>query len=385
MDEPITKQALLSISNIISLMNTSDTLQQFLADIQRTLNSITYADNFYLALIDARKKYITFPYYQDINDDFTAETLDEIPLEQIFSTLTFYAMRQKKVCVLTDTDIHQLIERREVKVLGTIPKQWLCFPLLHKEQFMGVFVIQSYRDTEEYQGVIIDLLTAISYVLASALCAFNNHAALLEAHQQLSRHKAELEQLVSERTEKLSQTVQELQQEVELNKSLHQQLEYKAQHDALTGLYNREFLNQQIRNSAHPAGYCAFIDLDGFKAVNDQHGHHIGDLLLCHVAEVLRQCCHSDDKLIRNGGDEFILLLTAERATEAVLQLLHEVLDALAGLNHISGARICIGASIGIAQACGTSSLSELLKAADAAMYQAKNAGKHRVVLSRVQ
>ena len=82
--------------------------------------------------------------------------------------------------------------------------------------------------------------------------------------------------------------MQELQQEIALNKSLHQQLEYKAQHDALTGLYNREFLNQQIRQPTQQAAYCAFIDLDGFKAVNDQHGHHIGDLLLSRVAEILR-------------------------------------------------------------------------------------------------
>lgn len=384
MEEKISKQALLSISNIIAMMNTTDTLQQFFAHIQQTLNSITYAENFYLALVDARRKYITFPYYKDVMDDFTAEALDEIPLETIFSTLTFYAMKHKQVCVLSQQDITQLIDLGEVKVLGTMPKQWLCFPLIHKDQFLGVFVIQSYRDQAEYQGVIIDLLTAISFVLASALCAFNNHAALLDAHKALSVQQAKLEELVKERTEALSQTVLSLEQEIARTKSLQQQLEYKAQHDALTGLFNREYLNEVIRRPSSQFGYCAFIDLDGFKAVNDQHGHHIGDLLLVRVADICRSLASKGDILIRNGGDEFIVLSPKNKEQLALQLMLEQILDRLSTLTQICGAELAIGASIGLAKAVSDATLPELVKAADMAMYQAKTAGKHQLVIATI-
>lgn len=338
-----------------------------------------------MALVDARRKYITFPYYKDVMDDFTAEALDEIPLETIFSTLTFYAMKHKKVCVLSELDITHLIDLGEVKVLGTLPKQWLCFPLIHKDQFLGVFVIQSYRDQAEYQGVIIDLLTAISFVLASALCAFNNHAALLDAHKALSVQQAKLEELVKERTEALSQTVLSLEQEIARTKSLQQQLEYKAQHDALTGLFNREYLNEVIRRPLSHFGYCAFIDLDGFKAVNDQHGHHIGDLLLVRVADICRSLASKGDILIRNGGDEFIVLCPKNREQLELQLMLEQILDRLSALTQICGAELVIGASIGLAKAVSDVTLPELVKAADMAMYQAKQDGKQQINMVMVE
>jgi diguanylate cyclase (GGDEF)-like protein len=159
-------------------------------------------------------------------------------------------------------------------------------------------------------------------------------------------------------------------------------LEYKAQHDALTGLFNREYLNELIRCPSQLFGYCAFIDLDGFKAVNDLHGHHVGDLLLVRVTEICRSLALKGDILIRNGGDEFIDLCPKHRELIELQLMLEQILDRLSALTNIAGAAIKIGASIGLAQAYSEVSLTELVKAADMMMYKAKMAGKQRLQMT---
>lgn len=389
MDRPLTRQVFDKISEIVALLNSSASLQAFMAEVQQQLASLIYAENIYLALTEPKGKYLTFPFYQDIHNDFSLEQLEAIPLEQLFSTLTFYAMKQKKICVLTEPDILQLVGTGQVKVLGQVPKQWLCFPLIHKEQFFGVFVMQSYRRVDEYQGLVIEMLAAISQVLASALVAFRNHADLLMAHQALAQQQGLLEQQVNERTRELYAKVQQLKAEISLNQQLQSQLIYKAQHDALTGLYNREFLNELLQQPHCLFAYCAFVDLDGFKAVNDEHGHHCGDLLLVIVAGLLRQSCREDELAIRNGGDEFILLLRRRELVE-VRQLLEQLLAQISAIDQVGEHRVKIGASIGLSvnyakQSQSSLALSTLLSRADNAMYQAKQAGKQQYQIAHLQ
>ncbi|UHC19741.1 EAL domain-containing protein [Methylobacterium currus] len=154
-----------------------------------------------------------------------------------------------------------------------------------------------------------------------------------------------------------------------------------AHHDALTGLANRAMLWRRLRESAAdeslPAGTALlFLDLDGFKAVNDDFGHQAGDALLQQVAERLRRALPQAGLAARFGGDEFALLLPG-MAGDLAVPLAEGLLIELARPYAIEGQRPChVTASIGIAFAEGASTPDAMLHQADCALYAAKSAGK---------
>lgn len=150
--------------------------------------------------------------------------------------------------------------------------------------------------------------------------------------------------------------------------------------DALTGLANRRELRSKIEalNSSSCKNYALLcLDLDGFKAINDQHGHLIGDQLLIAVSQRITNMIRSEDLACRVGGDEFILVLEnidkegAGRKAAGIISNLSEP------YNLPNGIKSCIGASIGIAVAGAEKiSLGAIVKQADDALYEAKRAGK---------
>lgn len=158
-------------------------------------------------------------------------------------------------------------------------------------------------------------------------------------------------------------------------------LERLAYHDPLTGLANRRRLHDQLRpmlavarRESWTIGFL-FVDLDGFKNVNDSFGHETGDELLVRVAERLGRCVRTGDVLARLGGDEFGLLLYRAGAEDA-RAVAERVQEELAEPFAVAGHSLEIGASIGIALAPrdGTR-FGEILNAADTAMYHAKRSG----------
>jgi diguanylate cyclase (GGDEF)-like protein len=169
-------------------------------------------------------------------------------------------------------------------------------------------------------------------------------------------------------------------------------LEHVASTDTLTGLTNRrafaETLERELAqgSAAGTAIALLYIDLDGFKAINDTLGHAAGDDLLVHVADRLRGCIRDGDVAARLGGDEFALVLpqlppaaaehVSARVGERVLSLVREPI-------HVDGSAVRVGASIGLAIAqSGTIDPETLLADADAAMYEAKRRGRNRIVAS---
>jgi diguanylate cyclase (GGDEF)-like protein len=161
-----------------------------------------------------------------------------------------------------------------------------------------------------------------------------------------------------------------------------ERLAYRAFHDSLTGLANRAlFLNRLEHAQARAKrqqGKLAllFMDLDNFKIINDSLGHDIGDRLLVTVAERLRTCVRPQDTVARLGGDEFVALL--EDLTDAghAVRVAERIMEELREPFEINGHRLHTSASIGIA--LGTTSGGDLLRAADTAMYRAKESGKGR-------
>ena len=163
----------------------------------------------------------------------------------------------------------------------------------------------------------------------------------------------------------------------------NRELLFLAMHDSLTKLPNRamlvERLNHEIQNAKRDKSRFSvlFVDLDGFKEVNDAFGHPIGDLLLVEVGTRIRSCIRSHDTLARTGGDEFVLLSDAVEPSDAAT-LAEKLVAAIRNPFVIDGNELRITGSVGIAVYSGKESeQDELLKNADAAMCQAKASGRN--------
>jgi diguanylate cyclase (GGDEF)-like protein/PAS domain S-box-containing protein len=168
-------------------------------------------------------------------------------------------------------------------------------------------------------------------------------------------------------------------------RNLERRLHYRAFHDGLTDLANRALFGQRMSEAAAQGGRqrrlvaALFVDLDGFKAVNDAYGHEAGDQVLVTVAERLRDCVRPGDTAARLGGDEFGLLVMDLTDAEVAEQVAERVLAALSEPILLGEREVRIGASVGLAVAGAAEfDADTLLRNADLAMYVAKRHGKGR-------
>jgi diguanylate cyclase (GGDEF)-like protein len=150
-----------------------------------------------------------------------------------------------------------------------------------------------------------------------------------------------------------------------------------AQRDPLTGLANRALLQERLldASSAEEPILVLAVDLDGFKPINDAHGHATGDALLVEIARRLESCIRAGDTAARTGGDEFTLVLPRsgrQRGTAVAQRILNAIAEPIA----IAGTHLCVTASIGVAVASSRTNPLTLLEQADAAMYAAKFSGR---------
>lgn len=169
-----------------------------------------------------------------------------------------------------------------------------------------------------------------------------------------------------------------------------QRLNFEANHDGLTQLANRQNAYKQLLNAhkKQKSVYLIFLDLDGFKAVNDTYGHQCGDDLLKIISQRLTNNVFENDLVARLSGDEFLLglYLTNPRvATQEINAILQRILNAISYPIHINGATPYVSASIGAYYWSGNDQtpLEEALEKADKAMYQAKLSGKNRYHIAK--
>ncbi len=168
---------------------------------------------------------------------------------------------------------------------------------------------------------------------------------------------------------------------------LANQLQHQAFHDRLTTLPNRHHFELELDNALKIANEngstvsVLFMDLDGFKDVNDTLGHAAGDLLLSLVSERLRGCINSSDMLARMGGDEFAVIVCNNDSADSAHLIAKRILLKLSTPVSMVGQSVKVGASIGISQypKDGLSG-DEILRCADTAMYQAKYSGKGQIL-----
>lgn len=182
-----------------------------------------------------------------------------------------------------------------------------------------------------------------------------------------------------------------LRSEVNLRKAIEQKMKHMATHDELTQLPNRvllrDRLNIAIPSHARHHEFLAllFIDLDGFKDINDTYGHDVGDELLVQLGERFRTTVRRSDTVARFGGDEFVVLLTQLHQNDEAAEVAEKLLQIIGQPFALSRCTVEVGASIGIAiyPEDGVND-TELMKVADTLMYKVKAAGKNHYLFNEV-
>jgi diguanylate cyclase (GGDEF)-like protein len=268
----------------------------------------------------------------------------------------------------------------------------------------GTLILQS--DLQEIEKRWRRLLRIAGYLLLVALLVGGGVGSLLQrrisqpvralaaAMQKVTEHQDFSERVEPSGRDEIARLgagfnsmLRELERQAAEKRAFAAQLQHQALNDDLTGLPNRRLLADRLSHSiamAERQGLqvaLIYIDLDGFKLINDSLGHSIGDLLLRQVGSRLQSRVRQSDTLARLGGDEFAVVITGMGAESEAAQAAGALLEALTPPFFIEHHEIAISASIGISlfPKDGTTPMM-LLQQADSAMYAAKKLGKNRVV-----
>jgi diguanylate cyclase (GGDEF)-like protein/PAS domain S-box-containing protein len=204
------------------------------------------------------------------------------------------------------------------------------------------------------------------------------------AEQEIIDARNTLEKQVHERTRELAATIKQLQQEIAEREKVSAELDFMANHDALTGLPSLRLCKDRLEHSLAEARRnkqvtaVMFLDLDGFKAVNDSLGHEFGDLVLKVIADRIKVEIRETDTVARIGGDEFIIILSSLPELGIVERIAGSLIAEISRPIQIENNSAAVGASIGIAlYPENGESAQELMRSADRAMYQVKQSGKN--------
>jgi len=221
-------------------------------------------------------------------------------------------------------------------------------------------------------------------VIELTLGILQDISAQKETEAQLLETRDSLEEKVAERTEELVKAVKKLQKEVEEREKIAVELKFHANHDSLTGLPSlrlcKDRLEQSLAESRRNKQMSAvmFVDLDGFKEINDTHGHECGDIVLKTIADRIRAEIRETDTVARIGGDEFLVILSNMSAISITERVATKLIEQISKAILYGSEEIEVGASIGIAiyPDDGTTS-EEMIQQADKAMYLVKHSGKN--------
>lgn len=372
------QQALFEISELSA--SVEGNMDDFYTAIHDTLSRLIGAPNCYVATIDYGNQTLHFPYYKD-------EVQSQVEPRPMGLGLTEYVIRHGRAELIDTTNVQQLHETNELSLMvaENIHQQmnsWIGSPLIIEGEICGVIAVQSYGKEKQYDLKDLEFLRFVSHHIAVALGRKQSSDAIQAYNQRLAEE-------VKERTEELNSTNLFLQKQIEERLQAQQQLEHDAQHDSLTGLANRVLFNSRLELAlASKQRYTnsnfavIFIDLDRFKQINDSLGHMAGDQFLKEVASRISSCIRGHDLLARLGGDEFVVLFDNYDSPTDVQEISARIISSVAQPFNIDNKDMYSGASIGIAYIeSGYQTADEVLRDADAAMYQAKSLGRGRYIV----
>ncbi|MBA3486997.1 MAG: diguanylate cyclase, partial [Lysobacter sp.] len=360
-----------TLYKIAALANTDESIESFYRQIHQAVGELLNAENFYIALLSADGQELEFPYWVDA----TEEAPQARPLGR---GLSEYVIR-KGAALLSDLTIDQQLA--DAGEIAPIPLSdppslfWLGVPLLDGGRVIGLVVVQSYTPYVTYDEPDTELLTFVSYQIASSLQRRRSADALRKLN-------AELEQRVVSRTAELSE-------QIAVREQVEATLKHQVMHDPLTGLPNRLYLRDRLeralaglRRNADRRFALLYLDIDRFKLFNDSLGHLAGDEILCEVARRLGECIREPDVVARLSGDEFAILLEDAPVPQTACKVAQRILVSLQEPMSVSGRELQTSASIGIAiGGARYTTIDQLLHDADVALYRAKSSGRQRFVL----
>lgn len=313
-----------AIYQISEAAHAADGLLELYQHIHQVIGDLLPADNFAVVLYDDSSGMLTFPYFVDERkrEPETRPLVGGTPLAEVIhggkALLTTAASADAGFAAHGDNP------------------DWLGVPLVSQKGIIGALIVQTYSSRVRYTKEDRDLLQFVSTQVATAI----------------ERKQAET------------------------------RLRHMAGHDALTNLPNRTMFHDQcdmaIKRAHRDREHLAllFLDLDGFKDVNDTFGHAFGDLLLLEVARRLSQCVRESDMLGRVGGDEFMVLLTDIHEPDCVDSVVGKIRAAISAPVELDGRALAISASVGIAVYPEHGhDREQLFCHADASMYAAKRRG----------
>lgn len=331
-----------TLIEIAELIFATDSIAEFYQRLHLCIGRLTFAKNFYVALTANEGRALILPYCVDEEDDVPVNEI--IPLNEDTPSITAYVMKTKQPLLLYENDLQQMRDNKQIYLIGSLPKAWLGVPF-GEGQLQGVVVVQSYSDNYVFDKKDQQLLMFVAKHIRNAI----------------------------ERMQAKSD------------------LRFLALHDPLTKLPNRVLFADRLDHALLKAkrnknvGLAVlFMDLDKFKQVNDNYGHHVGDKLLIAVAETVGSCLRGSDTFCRLGGDEFAILLEDLNGKNGAKQIADKIILKLQTPLQIEQRQINITTSIGIANyQSGKQDANTLLVHADEAMYQAKLHGRNQIYFYR--
>ena len=296
-------------------------LEALFAQVHQTIGELLDARNFAVALYDAARDELSYPYHVDSR---AIAAPQPAPLHA--DARCAQVIRQQQAMLLTSP-------AEPAAPTAPTHRHWLGVPLLTQQGAIGALVLQGDGEAVRYTEQDKELLQFVSGQVAAAI-----------EHQQLQAR-----------------------------------LQYMAQYDQLTGLPNRALLLDRLQSALerahrdHTRLSLLFVDLDRFKQVNDNYGHPVGDLLLQQVAQRLRDGVRSADTVARLGGDEFVVLLEGGQSCTHAERVTRKILAAFAAPFVLQQHAVPMVPSIGAAvYPEHGSDAQQLLSHADAAMYVSK-------------
>ncbi|MCW8091164.1 EAL domain-containing protein [Alteromonas sp. ASW11-130] len=372
------QQALFEISELAATLEGD--MDVFYASLHEILARLISAPNCFIAILDETNSFLDFPYFSDI----VSESADRRPLGK---GLTEFVLRTGQAELINPPRVLELAESGEIDVsvaqsMLQSANSWLGSPLVVEGEISGVIAVQTYGKHAKYTAKDLELLRFVSHHIAVAM-------ERKRSTEAIQRYNQLLEDRVQARTVELDQANQVLKQQIEERKEIELKLIHDAHHDALTDLPNRAMFTSRLELAiANKQRYSEnlfavlFIDLDRFKVINDTLGHHAGDEFLVEVARRISLCIRGHDLLARLGGDEFVILLDNFDEISDVEEVASRIIEAVSEPFTLEGKEMYSGASIGIAHLEQYyRSADEVLRDADAAMYQAKSLGRGRFVM----
>lgn len=301
--------------------------------------------------------------------------------ESLPNRIIYYVERSMDSIILNDAST----SRKYISdpyIIEKKPKSIMCIPVLSKGNILGILYLENSLIEGAFNDERIEILKIISSQLAISLENATLYTNLERSEKELRKHHYELEALIEQRTAKLREEILE-------RKRAQKLLEEAATHDSLTGLANRKLFQSKLNNSLKLAKDSRlllgilFIDLDGFKEINDTLGHDSGDIVLKTIAERLLKTVRKSDTVSRFGGDEFTIIIECIENANVIVDICQKIINEVSKPILLGENKGKVTASIGVSvYPIDGSDINKLIKKSDNAMYAAKKSGKNKFVFN---